>query len=95
MEIYTLGVASGAVRRVTTNLNKGSARGTKNDPNWSPDGAAILFSAVGPNGSRNAPCGSFVNFELFQVAADGSGKILQITNTVGSGVETTPRVGWR
>jgi hypothetical protein len=95
MEIYTLGVASGAVRRVTTNLNKGSAGGFKNDPNWSPDGAAILFSAIGPNASRSAPCGSLVNFELFRVAANGSGKILQISNTVGSGVETTPRWGWR
>ena len=95
MEIYTLGVTSGAVRRVTTNLNKGSARGFKNDPNWSHDGSAILFSAVGPNASRSAPCGSLVNFELFQVAADGSGKIQQITSTVGSGVETSPRWGWR
>jgi hypothetical protein len=95
MEIYTLAVASGAVRRVTTNLNKGSARGFKNDPNWSHDGSAILFSAIGPNASRSAPCGGLVNFDLFLVSADGSGKIQQVSTTVGSGVETTPRWGWR
>jgi hypothetical protein len=92
--VYTLDVASGVSRRVTTNKNKGSSGVHRDEPAWSPDGLSILFYAQGQSasGRRNQPCGT--NYDLFRIAADGSTKAVAVTNTVGTGVELEPAWGW-
>lgn len=95
MNIYSLNVSTGAVRQVTTSNNSSGAG--KQSPGWSPSATTLIYSAEGQAafGKRGiSSCSSLVNFDLFQIRADGSKKAINVTNTAGNGVEGAPRWGW-
>jgi hypothetical protein len=97
VNVYTLDLASGARRPVTTSKKGGSAGNDRNRPVWSPDGTSLVFSAQGSSafGKRNLECGGYVNYDLFRIPADGSAKAVNLTNTAGTGVESHPQWGWQ
>jgi Tol biopolymer transport system component len=94
--VYTLDVASGSSRLLTTSKNKGSSGVGRDKPSWSPDGRSILYHAQGQSafGKRSQPCGNLVNYDLFRIPADGSAKAVAVTNTAGTSVEMHPAWGW-
>lgn len=96
MNIYTADVATGITRQVTTPKNKGASSDGKTDPSWSRNGTYLLYTAFGPAafGKRGQSSCSAVNFDLFQIPADGSLKAINVTNTTGTGVEIDPAWGW-
>lgn len=95
MNIYALDVTTGAVRQVTTSNNEASSGWGKQSPNWSPSGTNLLYSAEGraATGRRSWPC-SGTNSDLFQIRGDGSQKAVDVTKTVGTGIEVSPGWGW-
>lgn len=95
INLYTLEVASGAVRQVTTNKNRGGSGTHRHHPAWSPDGRFLLYSAAGQSasGKRNLPC-SGTNYDLFRIPADGSSKAIAVTATADR-IEDDPSWGWR
>ena len=93
-DIYSLALGSGAVTRVTTNKNKGSAASSRNNAMWTSDSTWIGFSAYTSSTPRRSPCSNAVNSEIFLIKADGSGRASQITNTLGTSVEAWPKWGW-
>jgi Tol biopolymer transport system component len=92
--IYAVIFTTGAVRQVTTKANRGGAGWNKDDANWSADATTLLFTAEAGGAPRSSPCGMWVNHDLFTIRPDGSQKAVNITNTVGTSVEATPRWGW-
>jgi hypothetical protein len=50
--------------------------------------------AQGKRAARNSPCGYLVNYDLYQLRADGTGSLTMLTNTVGTGVEDFNQWGW-
>ncbi len=93
-DIYSLALGSGAVTRVTTNKNKGSAASSRHNAMWTSDGMWIGFSGYTSSTPRRAPCSNLVNSEIFLIKADGSNTASQITNTLGTSVEVWPKWGW-
>ena len=93
-DIYSLALSSGAVTRVTTNKNKGSAASSRHNAMWTSDGMWIGFSGYTSSTPRRAPCSNLVNSEIFLIKADGSNTASQITVTPGTSVEAWPKWGW-
>jgi len=94
-DIYSLTLDMGAVKRVTSNKNKGDAASSRNAAMWSSDGTLIGFSAyLSSRTPRNSPCAGLVNSEIFLISADGSNTASAITDTNGTSVEAWPKWGW-
>jgi dipeptidyl aminopeptidase/acylaminoacyl peptidase len=95
LDIYSLVPSTGAVTPVTTNSNKGGAARSRNNPNWSPDGARIAFTAYDNAGPpRGSTCSGLVNSDIYLIKADGSTTATRITNTNGTSVEAWTKWGW-
>jgi dipeptidyl aminopeptidase/acylaminoacyl peptidase len=92
LNVSTIDVDSGIMNRVTTKSN--TANAGPEHPDWSPTGSWLLFDAQASSGKRGAPCGNFVNFDLFQIPWDGSGRAVDVTNTAGTSVELNAGWGW-
>lgn len=90
--IYTLTLATGAVRSVTT--NGGASAAGPEYPSWSRDGASLIFDAPGTSAKRSSPCGS-ANRDIYRIPANGSGPAVNVTNTIGTSIEVEPHWAWQ
>jgi hypothetical protein len=91
LNIFTLNLDTLGVTQLTA--KKDSLVGAVS-PAWSPTGQLLAFMAQGKRAARSSPCGSLVNFDLYQLRADGTGSLTLLTNTVGTGVEGPSQWGW-
>jgi Tol biopolymer transport system component len=91
--IYTIALANPVSRLVTTSKSKGSSGNGRTDPTWTADGSAIVFAAqaLAP---RQSECRANTNTDLFRIQADGLTKAVNLTNTLGTGVEASPELGY-
>jgi Tol biopolymer transport system component len=93
--VFTMNPATGAVRQITTKTTHKGSRPSAEFPTWSPSGTHLLYGAeTGGYGPRNSPCGTLVNDDLYLILSSGTQKTVNITNTAGTAVESSPRWGW-
>lgn len=81
-QLFVVGVDGGPV----TQLTRGEVDQVNGGFDWTPDGKAILFTARVREGAELLP----IESDIWQVAADGSGAPVQVTNI--DGVEEDPQV---
>ncbi len=67
--IYTLALGTGAVARLS-----GDPRWTETNPRWSPDGTRLVFASNRAHYEGPTPESGTPDFDLWVVAADGSGR---------------------
>jgi hypothetical protein len=91
MNIFTLYLGTMEVTQVTTKQDRILDPGY---PAWSRDGLFLAFTARGQRASRGSPCEVFVNYDIYQLKADGTSAPTLLTNTVGNGVESFSQWGW-
>jgi Tol biopolymer transport system component len=87
VNLFTINLGTTEVTQVTRNQDA-------INPAWSPDGLFLAFTARGERTPRGSPCGVFVNFDIYQIKADGTSAATLLTNTVGNGVERFTQWGW-
>jgi len=91
LKIFSLNLSTLAVSQVTDKKNMFV---DSEYPAWSPDGQFLAFMAQGTPAPRNSLCGFLVNYDIYELKADGTGTAIPLTNTVGTGVERFPQWGW-
>jgi hypothetical protein len=91
--VYTLTLASGVVRALTTSGGGATASGPEY-PSWSRDGASIIYDAPAISAKKTASCGA-ANRDIFRIPANGSGPAANITNSIGTSLETEPHWAWQ
>jgi TolB protein len=82
--IFTLPTTGGTPKRITP-LGPSYLHG------WSPDGKSLVYTG-GRNNLVGAPTGGSLEFDIYKVAADGTGQETNLTNAKGldDGPEYTP-----
>ena len=96
-DIYSLTLSTRAVTQVTATGIKGARKtaslSSPNNAMWTADSGGIGFTAFTSSTARRSPCSDLVNSELFLINAAGSGTVFQLTNTNGTSVEASPKMG--
>ena len=90
LNIFTLNLVTLAVSQVTPE----NTFVDPESPAWSPDGQFLAFMAQGGRVPRNSFCSALVNYDIYELKADGTGTAIPLTATVGTGVEMWPQWGW-
>jgi Tol biopolymer transport system component len=91
LNIFTMNLETLGITQLTS---KKHALVDTESPAWSPDGQFLAFMAQGRTAPRTSPCGGLVNYDIYELKADGTGNVTALTNTVGTGVEVRNQWGW-
>jgi hypothetical protein len=91
LNIFTINLETLGITQLSS---KKDALVDTESPAWSPDGQYLAFMAQGQRAPRNSPCGAVVNYDIYELKADGTGTVTALTNTVGTGVEVRNQWGW-
>jgi dipeptidyl aminopeptidase/acylaminoacyl peptidase len=88
--LFTINLDTMEVTQVTRNQDTINDPG---DPAWSPDGLFLAFTARGERSPRDSSCG-LVNYEIYEIKADGTSAPTLLTNPGANGVEGYSQWGW-
>jgi Tol biopolymer transport system component len=85
--VFTLPAAGGTPKRISP-----LGLGPSYFHSWSPDGKSLVYTGGRSDGARSAASGSALEFDVYKIAADGSGTETNLTSSKGldDGPEYTP-----